>query len=376
MSEIPSPRIGMQDVIRHRAVQAAFPNVEAVLTRPNDPTSPTKIELSVKSSLSQPQDSKAAATFCETACVFNPNTQNPEIRALRKSQNITIECTGVKPSGEGASLLLPQSKAVSEVTSLAPCGVQLSETGIPTILLGRIPEVSGEKPEIKRYPWHNPFGRFVTRVNADYTANSNLLTEEEIEAINENTAKQVRSLRAAALALGSVSAGLAMTQSEALNLLALTGSFGAMATFGGAWFGISFGNIRKEFLGAAVKTTEKMLKPLLISMSSTYSALIAGTYSALVPRFVENPVAAVGAAPLILIPFGYAFLEGTKAIFQYDTSDLFSAGLTNEQLEYLKRENQLLKAIGIEAHLSPSAIRERLTQWRTVLGSTQPALET
>lgn len=376
MPEIPLSRIGMQDVIRHRAVQAAFPKVEANFVRPTKTSDPTKIEINILSGANKPQDSRAGAAFCETACVFNPNTQNPEIRAFRESQNITIECTGVKPSGEGANLLLPQSQTVSEVTSLAPCGVQLSETGVPAILLGRIPEVSGEKPEIKRYTWYNPFGRFVTRINADYTANPDLLTGEEIEAINDNTAKQVRSLRAAALALGSVSAGLAMIQSEALNLLALTGSFGAMATFGGAWFGISFGNIRKEFLGAAVKTTEKMLKPLLISMSSTYSALIAGTYSALAPRFAENPVVAVGAASLILVPFGYAFLEGTKAIFQYDTSDLFSAGLTNEQLEYLKRENQLLKAIGIEAHLSATDIRERLSQWRTVLGSAQPALET
>lgn len=374
MPEVPL-RVGMQDVIRHRAVQAAFPKVEAKFVCPSKNQAPTKIGLSVLSGAKEPQDLKAAVVFCETACVFNPNTQNHEIKALRESQKIAIKCTSVKPSGEEANLSLPQPQTVSEVASLAPCGVRLGETGVPTILLGKIPETSREKPEIKKYPWYNPFGRFVTRINADYTANPDLLTGEEIKAINDNTAKQVRSLKAAALALGSVSAGLAMTQSEALNLLALTGSFGAMATFGSAWFGISFGSIRKEYLEAAVKTTEKMLKPLLISMSSTYSALIAGTYSALAPRFAENPVATVGAAPLILVPFGYAFLKGTEAIFQYDTSDLFSAGLTNEQLEYLKRENQLLKAIGIEAHLSPSDIRERLIQWRIALGSTKPAIE-
>lgn len=374
MPEIPSTRIGIQDVIRHRAVQAAFPEVEAKFSRPIDPTAPTEIKLGVKTGSSQAQDSISAAAFCETACIFNPNSQNPEVRVIRKTQNITTKCTSIKPSGQEAKLLIPQSQTVNEVVSLAPCGVRLAETGIPTTLLGKIPETAGEKPKIKKYPWYDPFGRFATRVNEGYTSNQSLLTKDEIKAINDNTAKQARSVRAAILSLGSVSVGLAIAQSDALNLLALSGSFGSMAAFGSAWFGISFGNIRKEYLDEAVKTTEGMLKPLLISLSTTFSGLLAGTYSALVPRVAENQLFAI-AGPCVLVPFAYAFMHGMRAILQYDTSDLFSAGLTNEQLEYLKRENQLLKAIGIEADLSVSDIRDRLTEWRSVLGSTQPALE-
>lgn len=359
--QTPVTRIGMQDVLRHRAVQAAFPQLEGNLTRPSDPLVSTRIELNIISSSSQPQDSKTAAAFCETACVFNPNTQNPEIRALRQSQNIEIECTGIQSPGGNATLLILDRQSVGDITTLAPCGTQLESTGIPAILLGRIPDTT-EKPEIRKHPWYDPFGRFVERVIGDYTRNPDLLTADDVNAINDNTAKHVRSLRAATLALLSISTGLTMAQSDALNLLALTGSFGSMAAFGSAWFGISFGNIRREFFDAAVKTTENMLKPLEISMASTFAALTAGT--------TNHPFA----APFILGPFAYAFLCGIKSIIQYDTSDLFSAGLTNEHLEYLKRENQLLKSIGVEANLSPENIRERLLQWRSVLGSSQPAV--
>lgn len=366
--QTPESRVPTQILMQRRAIQTAFPKVDAVISSRPITANPASIELNVISSSAQPQESiLVGSAFCETLCVYNPNTKSPATKAMRDALNSDIECSGVQPSGI-ATLKLPNTQLATEVVTQAPCGIQLESTGVPATLLGRIPDTIAEKPEIKTYPWYKPFGRFAQRVNSDYTANAELLTTAEIESINENTSKQARSLRAAVMSLASVSAGLSIAQSDALNLLITTGSLGAMAAFGSAWFGISFGNIREEFLGAAVKTTEKMLKPLLISMATTSSALIAGTYSTLAPRIAENPMSAFIAAPLILGPFGFAFLEGTKAIFQYDTSDLFSAGLTGEQLEVLKRQNQIYRALGIEPQMSAAEIRQSITTLRDSIG--------
>lgn len=351
----PESRVSTQILMQRRAVQAAFPKVDGVVKTQPVTANPSTIELNVISSSTQPQESiRVASAFCETLCVYNPNTTNPATKAMRESLNTDIECTGIQSSGV-ATLTLPNKQLVAEVVTQAPCGTQFESTGVPSILLGRMPE-SAEKPDLKEYPWYNLFGRYVRHVIKDYTSKPELLDADEIRSLNDNTDKHVRSLAVATAALLSISTGLGIAQSADLNLLALTGSFGSMAAFGSAWFGISFGNIRKEFLDAAVKTTENMLKPLEISMASTYSALIAGS--------INNPVS----APFILAPFGYAFVKGIEAIIQYDTSDLFSAGLTGEQLEVLKRQNQIYRALGIGPGMSAAEIRQSITALRDSIG--------
>lgn len=149
-----------------------------------------------------------------------------------------------------------------------------------------------------------------------------LATEEQMEAVNENTIKHLKVMAVMILLVPiAVFLKLAPILCESELLLRLAGKVdptnltAVIMVMGGAWFFITFGAVPKALEKVAMDITLWMFMGFILSLEWLIIFMI-----------IESPLSA---PPLLLI-----FWSVYAAAVQYDTMDIFKAGLDESQLKF------------------------------------------